>query len=246
MIDFSIGYLFTSLVAGAVTVLAPCILPLLPVIIGSSTSSKSIAKPLRIIFSLSVSIIVFTLLLKASTALIGIDPAVWKWLSGGILLIFGLFTLFPEIWEKLSLKLNLNASSNKLLGKAMKADGYMGDILIGAALGPIFTSCSPTYGTIVGTVIPESYATGFIYLIVYVIGLMIPLMLIAFFGQKATTKLAGLSDPKGLFKRIIGVIFIIVGIAIITGIDKQVETWIIDNGLGNLVNNIEQWIGGDN
>lgn len=229
--DLSLTFLFTSFIAGFLTVLAPCILPLLPIIVGSSTGTKNLLKPLRIIGSLCVSIIVFTLLLKVSTALIGIDPDFWKWLSGGILIIFGLFSLFPRQWELISAKLNLNAKSNKLLGKGTQKDGAIGDILVGASLGPVFTSCSPTFATIVGTVIPASYATGFTYLIIYVIGLAIPLTLIAVFGTRISSKLTSLSDPNGWFKKLIGIIFIVVGIAIITGIDKQIEGWLIEKGL---------------
>lgn len=242
MIEFDIGYLLTSLVAGFLTILAPCILPLLPVIIGSSTGSKKLAKPLRIIASLGVSIIVFTLILKASTALIDIPASFWKWLSGGILLVFGLITLFPTPWEKLSAKLKIANASNRLLGKGVQKDGAVGDILIGASLGPIFTSCSPTFAAIVATVIPVSYVTGLIYLLTYVIGLAIPLLLIAVFGQKLTGKLNTLSDPHGWFKRTIAVIFIVVGISIIAGWDKQFESWLIDRGIYDPVINLEESI----
>lgn len=231
MIEFELGYLLTSLVAGVLTVLAPCVLPLLPVIIGGSTTGKSIRKPLTIILSLSVSVIVFTLLLKASTVLIGIPDSFWMWLSGGILLIFGLFTLFPEIWEKLSELLGLGKGSNKLLGKGLTRGDLAGDIMIGAALGPVFSSCSPTYGAIVATVLPQNYATGLVYLLVYVVGLAIPLVALAIFGQKLSSRLSILSNPKGWFKQTIAVIFIVLGVFIITGTDKEIKTWMIERGL---------------
>lgn len=231
MVEFGLGFLLTSLLAGMLTILAPCVLPLLPVIIGSSTTSKRLAKPLRIILALGVSIFVFTLLLKASTLFIDIPDDFWKWLSGGILLGFGLLTLWPNIWQGLSAKLGLDQSSHKLLGKGLKANSPTGDILIGASLGPVFSSCSPTYGAIVATVLPVSYLTGLIYLVTYIMGLFIPLILIAIFGNKLASKLGALSNPKGWFKRILAIIFIVVGLAIITGFDKQVETWLVERGL---------------
>lgn len=231
MIEFELSYLIISLIAGFLTVLAPCILPLLPVIIGTSTTSKSLSRPIRIIVSLSVSIIVFTLLLKASSALIDIPPKFWTWASGLILLIFGMVTLFPGLWDRVSNKLSLNKGSNKLLAKGVQKDSSAGDILIGASLGPIFSSCSPTFATIVVTVLPASYITGLTYLIIYVIGLAIPLLLIAALGQKFSEKLGALSNPKGWFKRIIAIIFIVVGILIITGSDKRIEAWLIDQGI---------------
>src|SRR5664279_2944506 len=70
---------FVSLVAGLLTVLAPCVLPLLPVILGGSVvrDGHDRWRPYMITGSLVASLVLFTLLLKASTALIGIDPRVW-------------------------------------------------------------------------------------------------------------------------------------------------------------------------
>ncbi|MEM6997996.1 MAG: cytochrome c biogenesis protein CcdA [Patescibacteria group bacterium] len=229
---FELGYLLTSLIAGGLTVLAPCTLPLLPVIIGGSTTGKSLAKPVRVISALIISIVVFTLLLRVGSGALGIPDSAWKWITGSILVGFGVVTLFPEIWERLSARLNLGGSSNKLLAKGMQRGGAIGDILIGASLGPIFLSCSPTYGAILGIIAePDSYVTGLVYLITYSIGLAIPLMLIAIYGQKLTQKLGVLSDPKGLFKRVIAIIFILVGVGIMLGWDKDFEAWLIEKGI---------------
>ena len=92
--------LLGALVAGVLTVLAPCVLPLLPVIVGGSVAQQpattgggvavatrtQIRAPLVITASLGTSIVVFTLLLKATTALIGIPPSVWEWVSGLVLI----------------------------------------------------------------------------------------------------------------------------------------------------------------
>ena len=68
--------LFISFIAGVLTVLAPCILPLLPVVVGSSVGARSKATPFIVIGSLALSILLFTYLLKASTAFISIPPYV--------------------------------------------------------------------------------------------------------------------------------------------------------------------------
>ena len=102
---------------------------------------------------------------------------------------------------------------------------------MGAALGPVFTSCSPTLGIVLATVLPASAATGLLYLLFYVIGLSATLLAIAYAGQKAINKLQWASDPNGWFRRLLGVVFILVGIAIIAGWDKQLETYLIDHGL---------------
>jgi cytochrome c biogenesis protein CcdA/thiol-disulfide isomerase/thioredoxin len=225
-----LSLLLTSYLSGLLTVLAPCVLPLLPIIIGSSVSGNAKWKPVRITLALAFSIIAFTLLLKVSTAFIGIDPLVWKYISGGIVVFFGLITLFPTIWNKISLSLGLSSNSDKLLEKAGEKQGWVGDIAIGAALGPVFASCSPTYGLILATILPVNFVEGLIYLTIYSLGLATVLLAIAILGRKLINKLKFAANPNGWFKKILGVLFILVGLAVITGFDKKVEAFVLDSG----------------
>jgi cytochrome c-type biogenesis protein len=218
-----------AFVAGILTVLAPCVLPLLPIIIGSSVSSKDKSKPYLVTLGLVLSITVFTILLKASTALISIDPLVWKIISGGIIIVFGLIYLFPTIWSNISAKLNLGTKSDKTLEKASENSSPLGSLLVGAALGPVFASCSPTYALIIATILPVNAYEGIFYIIIYALGLALVMLGIAIFGRSLTSKLRGFSNPNGSFKKILGVIFLIVGLSIITGFDKKVETYLITN-----------------
>jgi len=152
--------LLISFVAGLLTVLAPCVLPLLPVIIGSSVGARSKATPYIVIGSLALSILIFTYLLKASTALIDIPPYVWSYLSGGILFGFGLTLLFPTLWEHLPFVNKGSVGANKILGAGYQKKSIWGDVLMGAALGPVFSTCSPTYFVIIATVLPASFLLG--------------------------------------------------------------------------------------
>ncbi len=239
------SFLFVSFIAGILTVLSPCVLPLLPIVIGGSTKSKSISKPLRIIAALAVSVIAFSLLLKASTTLIGVPGYVWRWLSGGILIVFGILTLWPNLWEKAVDRLGFKESSHKLLGKGVLKGGVAGDLLVGASLGPVFTSCSPIYLWIVATVIPQqSWTVGLIYLLAFVVGLAAILFLVALFGQKVVSKLAFFSKPDGWFRRILALIFITVGILVFMGWDKNIEAFLIEKGLYDWLINLENSLSG--
>lgn len=90
--------IFISFFSGILTVLAPCVLPLLPVILGGSLAGQSNKRPYIIIASLIVSLLLFTLLLKASTVLIQIDPDVWEYVAGGLLVLFSMTLIFPSAW----------------------------------------------------------------------------------------------------------------------------------------------------
>ena len=222
--------LLLSFIAGILTVLAPCVLPLLPVIIGSSLSSKDRAKPYLVTLGLVISISLFTLLLKASTLLLNVDPLFWKLVSGGIVLVFGLIYLFPGVWDSISIKLGLSSKSDQLLDHANKKKGWLGSLLIGGSLGPVFASCSPTYSLIVATILPVSFVEGLVYILVYVLGLALVMLAVALLGRKLTNRLKIVANPNGWFKKILGIIFLIVGISIVTGFDKQIKTNILNSG----------------
>jgi len=224
-------YLPLSFIAGILTVLAPCVFTLLPVILGGSIATNSRKRTFTIIASLALSVFFFTLLLKASTLLIDIDPNFWKYLSGGILIGFGLVTLFPTVWSNISAKLKFSDKSDSLLNSGSQKQSFLGDVLVGAALGPVFSSCSPTYAIIIATILPQNIILGIINLIAYVIGLVLILSLVALFGQKLIKNAKWAVNPKGIFKKSLGVLFIIVGIAIFTGFDKTFEIFLLDNGL---------------
>src|ERR1700690_1793561 len=101
--------LLIAFIAGLLTVLAPCTLPLLPVIIGGSVSGQSNTwRALVIAASLGASGFAFTLLLKASTLFIAVPQSFWQIVSGGLLIIFGLVTLFPSIWDKFGFAQKIN------------------------------------------------------------------------------------------------------------------------------------------
>ena len=231
-----------SFLAGILTILAPCVLPLLPIIVGSSAGTKDKFKPYFIILGLVISITFFTILLKASTLLITVDPIFWKIVSGGILVIFGLIYLFPEIWDSFSNKLKLSSNSDKILENASQKEGWVGSLLIGGALGPVFASCSPTYSLIIATVLPVNFFEGLLYIIIYSLGLAVVILAISLLGRKLVNKLNILANPNGLFKKVLGTLFILIGIAVITGLDKELETNLIANGsvdwLVNLENNL--------
>jgi cytochrome c-type biogenesis protein len=226
-----ISFLFISFLAGMLTAFAPCVLPIVPVILGGSVANKDKNRPFIIVLSLFVSIIVFTLILKASTVLIGVPTAFWNYLSGSIIILFGVSMALPMLWEKLQSRLGLYTSSNKFLGKAYKKGGIAGAIMVGAALGPVFSSCSPVYLLILSVALPANFAKGLLYVMAYAFGLCLVLLLVAKFGQVLIRKFSWLEDPNGLFKRLLGVFLIIVGLAILAGLDRTLQAWLIENGL---------------
>ena len=220
-----------AFIAGVLTTLAPCVLPLLPVIVGGSLGKPSAETRRRaylIAASLGASVIVFTLLLRATTALIDIPALTWQLISGAILIALGTVSIFPRLWDAISTKLSLQRRSDKRLVAARERGGALGAILTGAALGPVFSSCSPLYIYVLVTVLPASFGEGMLLLVAYTIGLCGTLLVIALLGQKAVGKARWIANPEGNFKRVLGIIFVLVGMAVILGLDKDLQFWILE------------------
>jgi len=226
--------LIIAFLSGVLTVLAPCVLPLLPIVLWASAEDGNNKKiPLVIIGSLSISIILFSLILKASTVLIWVPPSFWKAFSGGMIIALWIITIFPNLWKNVTSKFKLSDNSNKLLNKSNEKKWMMKYVFMGFALGPVFSSCSPTYALILAIVLPAGFAFGFLALISYTLWLAVILFAIAIFGQKLVKRLKWVSDPNSRFKKVLWVIFVLVGIAIITWYDKKIEAAILDAGFLN-------------
>ncbi len=224
-------FFLLSFTAGVLSVFAACVLPLLPVIVGGSLAAGgSRRRTYVIVGSLAVSVVAFTLLLKASTALIGVPEELWRYLSGGIVVILGIVMVFPKLWVLVPGVNALNRGSNRLLAEGYQRQGFWGDAIMGAALGPVFASCSPTYFIILATVLPAQPFLGFLYLIAYATGLSLALLMVAILGEKLVGRLGVTLNPGGKFFRGIGVVLVVVGVLVFTGAMKDIETWFIERG----------------
>lgn len=221
--------LIPSFLAGLLTILAPCTLTILPILLGGSLTQKNPYRPLIIASSLGLSIFIFTLALKTLTFAADIPMVYLQILSGGLILIFGTVMLFPTLWDRLSIALKLY-KTEELISKTSNKEGITGAIILGAALGPVFTTCSPTYLLILGTVLPASFALGALNLFVYCLGLALMLISIGYGGRAIATKFRFIANPNGWFKRILAILLIFTGISIMTGLDKIIETKIIESG----------------
>jgi len=240
--------LLVSFVAGILTIAAPCVLPLLPVIVGGSVvrtstdaevASRQWFRPVVIAIGLVVSVIVFTLLLQATTALLGVPRIVWQVIAGVVLIAFGLTLLFPQTWERIQARIGFRNRANQALDANYRRGGLLGDLLLGASLGPVFSSCSPTYALIVAAVLPSSFAVGLLYLLAYAIGLAATLLPVAFVGQAAARKLGWLSRPRGWLRITVGLLLVFVGVAIILGLDRIVQAWVLEQGWYDPIEQLE-------
>jgi cytochrome c biogenesis protein CcdA len=197
--------------------------------VSGAADLRAVRRALVITASLGASVAAFTLLLKASTALIDIPVSVWRGISGGLLIALGLAELLPEVWSRISVATGLGARSGEGLAAARRRGGMTGAVLTGAALGPVFTSCSPLYAYVVVTVLPAEPVRGLVLLAAYVLGLVVVLLTVALLGQRAVRRLRWAADPQAPWRRVLGALFVVIGVLVLTGAMQVVETWILEH-----------------
>ncbi|PID31263.1 hypothetical protein CR983_02040 [Candidatus Saccharibacteria bacterium] len=222
--------IITSLLAGMLSVLAPCVIGILPVLMARSSDAKRGRSPWWVIGGLASSILLFSILLKSTTLLLGVPDAVWRTISGGIVLVFGGLMLWPNLWEQLAVKLGFATKSQQLMAGAASRRGWIGDVLLGASLGPVFSACSPTYLLIVATILPVSPIDGLVYLLVYIAGLVVMIAAVLMAGRALIAKLGWGLDPNSTFHKIMGLLLIVIGVLILFGIDKLLLGWMVQQG----------------
>jgi hypothetical protein len=140
------------------------------------------------------------------------------------------------VWAKNKLVTNLKSFGDKRLSQGHIKNNVAGDYIVGASLGPVFSTCSPTYLFIIATVLPAGFTTGLVYLLGFTIGLVLSLLMVAYFGQNIVNKITDNTHKAEITKKIFGLVILVVGISIVTGLDKKLETWILDSGYGATIN----------
>lgn len=223
--------LILSFFAWILSVLAPCVLPVLPVILGSSLGAQKRYRPLIIVLSTSFFIVLFTVILKVSTAFINISQGFRTWLSAVIIILYGATLVRPLLRDRVSEKLWLYRA-NEFAEKAKTHWWVRWDILLWASLGPIFASCSPTYALLLSVVFPQSTTQWILYTLVYALWFAVLLLVFAYGWRAIIKKFTRASNPRWWFKKWLWVLLILTWLLIVSWYMKKLEValtgWVFD------------------
>jgi len=220
--------LFT-IIAGILTVGAPCILPLLPILLGASVAQKSKTRPLFIALGFIVTFAILGLLLSYIVTRFMIAPDALRKAAVFALGIFGLFMIWPSPFEWLTTKLNpLINKANQTASQA--GTGNFGGFVLGVMLGVIWTPCAgPVLGSILTLIATQTdLARAGILLIAYAIGAGIPMILIAYGGQWVTTKVRWLAQYSTRVQQIFGVLILLLAVAMFYQYDLVLQAKLLE------------------
>jgi cytochrome c-type biogenesis protein len=220
-----------GLIAGALSTLSPCVLPLLPVLIASAvTAHRWGAVALGIGLALSFTIV--GICLATLGASLGFDPDIFRTVGAVTLALFGLILLVPKLQEVFArITSAFSSSGNQLLAR-VTVGGLAGQFLVGLLLGVVWSPCvGPTLGA-ASTLASQGKNLGQIGLLMFIfgVGAAAPLVLLGSLSRASLLKVRGRLLSGGKYGRqILGVVILSLGVMIATGVDKSLEAWILDH-----------------
>jgi len=219
--------LVLALLAGVVTIAAPCTLPVLPILLGASVGHTGKARPAMIALGFVLSFSAVALLLSAITRIFDFDPNVLRTGAAFLLVGFGLLMIWPTPFEWLSVRIGGLANGGSASSPASR-QGNIGGFILGTTLGLVWTPCAgPVLGsilTIVATSKDSAWAS--LLLVVYAIGAAIPMLAIAYGGQAVTTRVRSIARISPRLQQGFGVIVIAFAVASYFQYDTLIVAWL--------------------
>jgi cytochrome c biogenesis protein CcdA len=213
-----------ALVAGVFGILSPCVWPLVPVVTSSAATSGR-SGPVYLALGLSVSFAVAGTLLTLLLVSTGLDPELFRYFAAGMLIAVALVLLIRSLNDWVVLRLSLLSGRFGVGGAAgsVSAPGQFG---VGALLGVVWLPCvGPTLGAAIALAsMGQNMGLAFLVMLAYGIGTAGVLLLA---GLASTRLLArwrpGMMAAGGLGKKLLGGTLLVLGLMVLTGLDKYLE-----------------------
>ncbi len=221
--------IFFAILAGILTVGAPCILPLLPILLGSSIGTTSKTRPAFIALGFIVMFTIVGLTLSFITTSLNIAPDILRTIATIALALFGIFMVWPKPFEKLTQYLSgFSTKASALSAKA--GNGNLSGFLLGLMLGLLWTPCAgPVLGSILTLIATQTDTTqAAILLFAYAVGAGIPMLLIAYGGRAISTHIRAINPFTAMIQKIFGVAIIALAIAIYFQYDLVLQAKLLE------------------
>jgi cytochrome c biogenesis protein CcdA len=223
-------WLALAFVAGLLSILSPCVLPLVPIVLGAAVTAHPLGA-----FALAAGLAVSFTGLGLSLALVGfglgIDAGMFRLVAAVVMIVLGAVLVVPS-WQA-----QLAAAGGPMSGWADRrfggfaSSGFAGQFAIGLLLGVVWSPCvGPTLGAASllasqGHDLPRVTVT----MIVFGVGAALPLILLGLLSRAMLMRVrSGLMSTGKLGKGLLGAAFIVIGVAIVSGADKSLEAALVD------------------
>ncbi len=208
-----------AILAGAGTALSPCVLPVLPALLASGGVGGR-RRPLGVVLGLTVTFTVTIVGIAKVVGGVGLGSDPLRNLAVVVLFASGFVLLVPSVGDRLEARLS-RLTAFGAAGARDRGDGFRSGLLVGAALGFVYTPCA---GPILAAVISVSAASGrtVAVAIAYAFGSAVVLLGLTL-GGRALFDRVRQAGRGPLLQRTLGVIMILTALAIVTNLDVRFD-----------------------
>lgn len=220
-----LGFAF---LAGLVTILAPCIWPILPIVLSSSVAGEGRRRPLGITLGIMLSFAFFTLTISYLVKVFHFDPDNLRIAAIVIIAILGITMVVPALSRMIE---GLISRMSSLFGQRSKrGSGFLAGFITGISLGVVWSPCAGPILAAIATLAATGKVTLSVVLVTlaYIIGVGIPLFIFAYGGRQVITRTRFLSQYTGRIQQVFGVIMLLTAVAIYTNYDRLIETKLLN------------------
>jgi len=219
-----------ALLAGALSVLSPCVLPLVPIVLGAAADEHRLG-PVALALGLAVSFTAIGLFVATIGFAAGLDTGVFRTVAAILLIGVGVVLLVPRLQEQFALAAAPVSNWAGSYTDNFTPGGLAGQFGLGLLLGAVWSPCvGPTLGAAsVLAAKGEDLFQVALTMIAFGIGAALPLMLLGVLSREALMRWRGrLMETGKAGKAILGVALIAVGLLVATNLDKQLEAILVE------------------
>lgn len=218
-----------SFLAGVLSTLSPCVLPLVPILMGSASAINRLG-PFALVGGLMLSFTVIGVALGSLGGVLGLDTQVLRIAGGVLLLLFGMVLVSSRLQDRLSAAVSRLGMGQGWLAR-FNLNGLHGQFMLGLLLGIVWSPCvGPTLGVAV-TLASQGQAlvqVGTVMLL-FSLGAGLPLLALGLLSQQAMQRWRGRMMTVGQRgKKIFGAALLLIGLLVLSGSDKSFEKWALN------------------
>ncbi|XUM23264.1 cytochrome c biogenesis CcdA family protein [Bradyrhizobium oligotrophicum S58] len=221
--------LLLAFVAGLLSILSPCVLPLVPIVLGAAASAHP-RGALALAAGLALSFTGIGLFIALAGSSIGLDAGAFRLVAAIIMLAIGVVLLVPSWQAQLAVAGGPVQRWADRHSHGLAGSGAGGQFMIGLLLGAVWSPCvGPTLGA---ASLLASQGRDLVMvsltMLAFGLGAGLPLVVLGVLSRTTMARLrARLLSAGKLGKMLMGAAFVVVAVAILSGIDKQLEAWLV-------------------
>ncbi len=214
--------------AGLLTLINPCVLPVLPIILGSALREEPLG-PLALAAGLSLTFVVLGIAVAAAGPAIGLDAEGMTRIAAVTMVGFGLILMVPAFnmrFAAATAGIAGHAEQRRTNTGAGLAGHFLGGMLLGAAWSPCI---GPTLGGAISLASQgESLPWAAAIMASFALGTSTVILLLAYGTRKAIARRqAGLRKIAAGSKTVMAIALIVVGLIILFGLHQHIEGWVM-------------------